>query len=152
MRKQRRSGRYQEIVLEGDSTVVAPAPAALVAAVAAAERAGEPRPSGSFAPSADLEGIDRFTAAVLAEPDSRAVARAPMAQPVAWLTPEIRAAIARAVTPIAPGVGALADELRWRFELALTFIQTLDARAQVGAAVNLADVQAVAVLYHCTIY
>ena len=145
-------GRFQELYLEADSTYVARAPAAVAAAAAAAERAGAPPPSLAFAASAELEGIDHYAAEVLAEPDARAAVREPLMEAAAWLQPEIRAAILRAVKPMRRGGGVLADEVRSRFELALAFLQTLNGHAQTGAVIGLADVQAVAVIYGRTIY
>ena len=142
-----RRGRLQELVVEPEGAYVAAAPAYVASLAAAAEAAGLPPPTGSYTPSDGLEGIDEWAASVLRDKNSQDTWRTPMSEPAEWFTGDVRAAIARAVTPLVPGKGPLLDELRWRFELALTFLQVLDAHAQRGGAVDAQAIAAVAALY-----
>lgn len=123
------------------------APAYLASLAAASERTGLPPPSGHFDPAEGLEGIDDFAASVLRDVRSQDSWRTPMSDPADWFTPDVRAAVARAVTPLIPGKGPLLDELRWRFEFALTFLQVLDGHAQRGGVVDAQAIAALAALY-----
>lgn len=98
-----------------------------------------------FVPSEELDWIDDFAASVTRDADRVRTGRTPVSAPVPWYTSEMRDAIAAAVTPLMPGEGELHAELERRFLRALTYLHALDARVQLGFAVGLADVAALAV-------
>jgi hypothetical protein len=135
---QRRQGRWQEVLLDANGFVLE-APARLAALAA---RGIDPMP---LVPSEELEWIDEFAASVSRDAERVRTGRTPVSAPVPWYTSEMRDAIAAAVTPLIPGDGELEAELERRFLRAVTYLHALDARVQLGFAVGLGDVAALAV-------
>jgi hypothetical protein len=139
MAAQVRQDRWQEVITDADGFVqLAPQRAR------ALEARGEA--VGPYAPHESLAWIDEFSASVIRDADRVRTWRRPVSEPAAWFTHDIREAIAAAVTPLVPGAGELRVELERRFLRALTYLSTLDGRAQLGHAVTVADVTAISVI------
>lgn len=139
MAAQVRQDRWQALVTDDDGFVQL-SPARKRAIEARGEIAGPYVPQEGFA------WIDQFSASVIRDADRVRTWRRPVSEPAAWFTHEIREAIAAAVTPLVPGAGELRLELESRFLRALTYLTTLDGRAQLGHVVTVADVAAISVI------